>query len=275
MVTSREGLKQYALRSLGAPALQINVADEQLEDRLDEAIEYFRLYHYDGIERMYLRYKITESDYPTWYGTSGWGASGAPAGVSGYSGYSGVSFPQNHIVLTIPDYIYGVKRVIPFRQGSTSANLFDMQYQLRLNDLYEMTNTSVVYYSMVMQHMALLDQMLNGYPQFEFNRLAGGKLYLEISQTKMRLGDFIVIECYRALDPQSCPLVYNDPWLKSYVEALFKKQWGTNLKKFSGLQLPGGVTLDGKDLYIEAMQEIKELEDELQNKSAPLGFIMG
>lgn len=242
-VTTREQLKQYALRALGAPVVQINVADEQLEDRLDEAIEYFRLYHYDGIERMYLKHQITQDDIDT------------------------QSVP-------IPDHVYGVKRVIPFRQGSSSANLFDVQYQLRLNDLYELTNTSMVYYTMVMQHMASLDQILNGYPQFEFNRLSG-KLYLEVNKTKLVPGNFIIVEAYRALDPQVATKMYSEPWLKLYVEALFKKQWAVNLKKFQGMQLPGGVTIDGQAMYLEATQEIKDLEDELMTKSAPLGFIMG
>lgn len=242
-VTTREQLKQYALRALGAPVVQINVAEEQLQDRLDEAIAYFQLYHYDGIERMYLKHQITQTDV-------------------------------NNQYITLPDYVYGVKRVIPFRQGSSSQNLFDVQYQLRLNDLYELTNTSMLYYSMVMQHMTLLDQMLNGYPQFEFNRL-GGKLYLEVNKTKMIVDDYMIIECYRALDPETNAKMYNEPWLKLYVEALFKKAWATNLKKFQGMQLPGGVTIDGQSMYLEAVQEIKDLEDELQTKSAPLGFMVG
>lgn len=242
-VTSREQLKQYALRALGAPVVQINVAEEQLEDRLDEAIEYFRLYHYDGIERFYLKHLVTQEDIDS------------------------QSVP-------IPDYVYGVKRVIPFRQGSSSANLFDVQYQLRLNDLYELTNTSMVYYTMVMQHMTTLDQILNGYPQFEFNRMSG-RLHLEVNKTKLVPGNYIIIECYRALDPETAVKMYSEPWLKLYVEALFKKQWATNLKKFQGMQMPGGVTIDGQSMYLEATQEIKDLEDELENKSAPLGFIMG
>lgn len=242
-VTTREQLKQYALRALGAPVVQINVAEEQLQDRLDEAIAYFQLYHYDGIERMYLKHQITQTDV-------------------------------NNQYITLPDYVYGVKRVIPFRQGSSSQNLFDVQYQLRLNDLYELTNTSMLYYSMVMQHMTLLDQMLNGYPQFEFNRL-GGKLYLEVNKTKLIVDDYMIVECYRALDPATNAKMYNEPWLKLYVEALFKKAWATNLKKYQGMQLPGGVSIDGQSMYLEAVQEIKDLEDELQTKSAPLGFMVG
>lgn len=242
-VASREQLKQYALRALGAPVLQINVSEEQLQDRIDEALEYFNLYHYDGIERMYLKHQITQANIDT----------------------------QS---VTIPDYVYGVKRIIPFRQGSSSQNLFDAQYQLRLNDLYELTNTSMVYYSMVMQHMTMLDQMLNGYPQFEFNRLSS-KLSIEVNKTKMILDDWMIIECYRILDPSTSTKVWGDPWLKQYVEALFKKQWAVNLKKFQGMQLPGGVTIDGQSMYLEATQEIQQLEDDLRDKSAPLGFIVG
>lgn len=242
-VASREQLKQYALRALGAPVLQINVSEEQLQDRIDEALEYFNLYHYDGIERMYLKHQITQTNIDT----------------------------QS---VTIPDYVYGVKRIIPFRQGSSSQNLFDVQYQLRLNDLYELTNTSMVYYSMVMQHMTLLDQLLNGYPQFEFNRLSS-KLSIEVNKTKMILGDWIIVECYRILDPTTATKVWGDPWLKQYVEALFKKQWSVNLKKFQGMQLPGGVTIDGQSMYLEATQEIQQLEDDLRDKSAPLGFMVG
>jgi hypothetical protein len=132
----------------------------------------------------------------------------------------------------------------------------------------------MVYYSMVMQHMTLLDQMLNGYPQFEFNRL-GGKLYLEVNKTKLILNDFIIVECYRALDPVTNTKMYNEPWLKQYVEALFKKAWATNLKKYQGMQLPGGVTIDGQTMYLEATQEIKDLEEDLMTKSAPLGFVVG
>lgn len=242
-VASREQLKQYALRALGAPVLQINVSEEQLQDRIDEGLEYFNLYHYDGIERMYLKHQITQANIDT----------------------------QS---VTIPDYIYGVKRIVPFRLGSSSQNLFDIQYQLRLNDLYELTNTSMVYYSMVMQHMTLLDEMLNGYPQFEFNRLSS-KLSLEVNKTKLVLGDWMIIECYRILDPATSTKVWGDPWLKLYVEALFKKQWAVNLKKFQGMQLPGGVTIDGQSMYLEAVQEIDQLETDLRDKSAPLGFIMG
>lgn len=242
-VTSREQLKQWALRSLGAPVVQINVAEEQLQDRLDEAIAYFQLYHYDGIERMYLKHQITAENVETQ-------------------------------TIELPDFVYGVRRVIPFTQGSQSQNLFDIQYQMRLNDMYEITNTSLVNYTMVNQHISMMDQLLNGYPQFEFNRL-GNRLQLEITKSKLIPGIYIMLECYRALDPELNLKMYDEPWLKQYVEALFKKQWSSNLKKFQNMQLPGGVMIDGQSMYLEATQEVQQLEDELQTKSAPLGFMMG
>jgi hypothetical protein len=191
---------------------------------------------------------------------------GTPAVVLG-------SYDKRYI--EIPDLVYGITRVLPFSQASSSKNLFDLQYQLRLNDLYDLTSTSIIYYKTVMSHLALLDLELNGHPQFRFNRRQS-KLFLDMNwESDVALGDFIVIECYRALDPAENVKVWDDSWLKHYVIALFKKQWAVNIKKFQGIQLVGGVTLDGNALYDEATGELKELEDELQNKSAPLEFFLG
>jgi len=244
-VNSRESLKQYCLRNLGAPVVEINVDDDQLEDRLDEAIEYFRQYHYDGVEKVYLKHQITQIDIDNKY-------------------------------ITLPDHIYGVNRVFPIASGtSTSKSVFDLQYQLRLNDLYDLTSTSIIYYTQAMSHLALLDLSLNGHPLYRFNRLRG-QLHIEASwETEMAVGGYILVECYRALDPNEATKMYNDMWLKHYTSALFKKAWATNLKKFSGMQLPGGVTIDGDKLYDEAVGELKELEDDMMNKSAPLDFFLG
>lgn len=243
-VTSREGLKQYALRALGAPVLEINVDEDQLEDRLDEALEYWRQYHYDGIERVYLKHAITQEDI-------------------------------NNKYIPINSLVYGITRVIPVTQASSTKNLFDMQYQLRLHDLYDLTSTSIIYYQMVMNHISLLDFELNGPQLFRFNRMQD-RLYIDCNWAQdLPLGSLVVVEAYRVLDPETFTKVYNEQWLKHYVTALFKRQWATNIKKFSGIQLPGGVTLDGDKLYDEATGEIKELEDELMTKSAPLEFFLG
>lgn len=243
-VTSREELKEYCLRSLGAPVVEINVDDDQLEDRVDESLEYWRQYHWDGIEKIYLKHQVTQEDKDNKY-------------------------------IPIPDLVYGVNRVIPLSLQSSSKNLFNMQYQLRLHDLYDLSSTSLIYYKSVMSHIALLDMELNGPQTFRFNRISG-KLMIELDwDSEVNVGDFIVVDCYRVLDPTENIKLWNEMWLKHYTTALFKKQWATNIKKFSGIQLPGGVTLDGDKLYDEAIGEIKDLEDELKNKSAPLEFFLG
>jgi len=243
IVNSRESLKQYCLRALGCPVITVNVADEQLEDRIDESIQYMQMYHYDGITRTYFRHAVTQEE-----------------------------IDEQKILL--PPHIYGVKRITPFKHGYQGSNLFDIQYQLRLTDIYELMNTNVVNYVMTMQHLSLMDQILNGYPQFEFNYLEG-YLYLEVGKHKLVAGNYIMIEAFAAVKPEDSPRFWNDPWLKHYVEALFKRQWGQNLSKFTGLQIPGGATIDGQAIFMAAQQEIKDLEDELMNKSAPLGFIVG
>lgn len=318
-VNSRELLKKYCLRALGAPVLEINVDDDQLEDRIDEALEYWRLYHHEGVEKFYLKHRIRAStltlttaiaDTFTINTIVTGQTSGATARVTSQTNdvSSGTNLyiknidgtfqngevisdgtitatlaPTNAVFLgevdtkyiELPDIVYGVTRMIPFAGTQTSKSMFDIQYQLRLNDLYDLTSTSIIYYKMVMSHLALLDLELNGRPMFRFNRMQG-RLYPDISwDVDVAPGNFVVIECYRALDPTTFSRVWNEPWLKHYTTALFKRQWAVNLKKFQGLQLPGGVTMDGQGMYDEAMQEIKELEDELMLKSAPLEFFMG
>lgn len=316
-VSSREGLKQYALRSLGSPVVEINVDEDQLEDRLDEALEYWNLYHYEGVEQIYMKQPIRASEIVLTTSVADTfqiaeritgSISGATAEVCREStrvstgtlllvknvvgtfqanepitGSAGHNATLSTITLreydlryvTVPDYVYGVTKILSMGQASSSKNIFDLQYQLRLNDLYDLTSTSLIYYKTVMSHLALLDLELNGHQGFRFNRISN-KLYLDANwQTDFILGDHIVVQGYRAMDPSSYTRVYNEPWLKHYVVALFKKQWGTNMKKFGGLQLPGGVTLNGQETYDEAISDIKELEEDLMTKSAPLDFFLG
>jgi hypothetical protein len=317
-VTSRATLTEYCLRALGEPVVEINVDDSQLEERIDEALDYWNQYHFDGAEKLYLKQKITAS---TLYLTTSTSASfeigdtitgvtsGATATVCSERSREAVddeiivrdvegTFVAGETIgngtstavlastpfelgtydlryIPLPDSVYGVTRVIPFNAASSSKNLFDLQYQLRLNDLYDLTSTSIIYYKTVMSHISLLNLELNGYPLYRFNRMQGN-LYLDVSwQAAFTIGDFIMIECYRALDPTEWTKVWNEPWLRKYVTALFKRQWATNIKKFQGIQLPGGVTIDGDKLYAEAIAEIRELEDEMLNKSAPLEFFLG
>ena len=318
-VATREQLKQYALRALGAPVLEINVDDTQLEDRLDEALDYWNLYHYEGVEQMYLKQKINasllnvagasaipvisthlksasggtcevirqwdkESTTNVWtvknvQGTWIVGEQIIDVGTNAVLGTvaaGGMVLGEYDLkYITTPDYVYGVTKILNIGQASSSKNIFDLQYQLRLNDLYDLTSTSIVYYKTVMSHLAMLDLELNGHPLYRFNRMQN-RLYLDVNwATDVIIGDYVLIQGYRAVDPSTFTKVWNEPWLKHYVTALFKRQWALNIKKFSGIQLPGGVTLDGDKLYAEATKEIEDLETELKTKSAPLEFFMG
>lgn len=316
---SRETLKEYCLRELGDPVLEINVDDDQLEDRIDQVLDYWRLYHYEGIEQVYLKCQIKASRITLTTNNAGsfgledkltGATSGATATVTretatASSGntllvknvvgafVAGETISNGTITATlgagtpcvlgeydkkyidIDDSVYGIQKVLSIGQTSSSKNIFDLQYQLRLNDLYDLTSTSIIYYKTVMSHLALLDFELNGHTLYRFNRLQN-RLYLDINwATDVAFGDYIIVQAYRALDPTTFTKVWNENWIKRYCTAQFKRQWGTNMKKFGGLQLPGGVTLNGKDTYDEAMAEIQALEDELQNKSAPLEFFLG
>jgi hypothetical protein len=245
-VATRDDLIQYCYRKLGAPLVEINITEEQTEDCIDEAIAYFRDYYFDGIERVYLKHKVTAEDIANKY-------------------------------ITLPDLIFGVNRVFPNTGTSTGndANIFDLQYQLRMNDLRDLTSTSLIYYSQVMSHLALIDNLLNTQKQYRWNKLTN-KLYIDQNwNIKMTENDYLLIDCYRALDPTEAPKLWNDNTFKHYCTALIKKQWGSNIKKFGGITLPGGITLDGQSLYEEGKQEASDIEDDIMTKLSPLDFIMG
>jgi hypothetical protein len=245
MVNNRDQLKEYALRALGAPLITIDVTEEQMDDRIDQAISFFNEYYWDGITKELFKHKVTAEDITNKY-------------------------------IAIPDHIWSVTRVFS-TSNSTSGqpNIFDLEYQLRMNDLRDLTSTSMIYYTQVMSHIALLDYMLNTQRQFRFNRLSG-KLFLDLNwEAKIREGEYILVEAYAALDPTESPKMWNERMFKEYVIALFKSQWGTNIKKYSNISLPGGVMLDGQALYQEANDEMREIEDYIKNNSAPLDMFLG
>lgn len=246
-VTNREDLKQYAYRALGAPLITIDIADEQAEDRVDEAIAFFREYYFDGIEKVYLKHEITQQN-------------------------------QTDEFITLPDHVWSVNRIFPYptSSSSSSVNIFDLQYQLRMNDLRDLTSTSLIYYSQAMSHIALIDNLLNVQKQFRFNKL-NGKLYIDQSWSSVGLGvgQFILLDVYTALDPATSPKLWNERLFKEYVIALLKRQWGSNVKKYQGIQLPGGVTIDGQSLYEEGKAEQEAIEENIMTQLAPLEFQMG
>lgn len=320
-VQSREDLKQYCLRALGAPVLEINVDDDQLEDRIDDAIEYWRQYHSDGVEQIYMKQMITASEITLTSSIASTFAigdtiTGSTSHATAIVTQEGIRISTGSILLvykilgtfvagetitstsnttailatnpvlkgvydnqyiTVPDLVYGVTSILPI--GNTyqnSQNLFNnIQYQLRLNSFADLSSTSLIYYTTAMSYLDLVNFELTRNPTIRFNRYQG-RLLLDINwETEIFIGQYIVAQCYRALDPAVFNKFWGDNWLKQYTTALFKKNWGTNLKKFSGMLLPGGVQIDGQGLYDEAIGEIKELEDELMNKSAPLNFFLG
>ena len=234
-VTSREQLKEYCLRRLGAPVIEINVDGDQVEDRIDDAFQFYREYHYDAVEKVYLKHLITAEDITNQY-------------------------------LTMSDAITGIERVFPFMNKSTGTNIFDIKYQILINDLYTLMSTDLIYYTAVRQELELINQLLVGQKPIRFNRNMN-RLYIDMDwAADVVPGTYIIVDCWRILDPDTFTDVYNDMMLKKYATALIKRQWGENLKKFAGVQLPGGVTLNGEVIYQEAVAEILQIENDIQDR---------
>ena len=252
--SSREQLKQYALRALGKPVIEINVDDDQLEDRLDEALQYYAQYHYDGIRRTYLKYQYTEADKARITGNSS-------ESVTKNSVTTTWSEGNNYII--VPESVFSVINIFPFSDKG-NLNLFDVRYQLRLNDLYDFSSTSIINYDLVLRHLDFLDHILVGEKPLRFNQ-HDNRLYIDMDWSEdLQVGEYLVIEAYRKLDPTVYTDVFNDIYLKRYVTALFKKQWGANLSKFNGVTMIGGVTLNGQQIYSEALTDIEKLEQEIR-----------
>ena len=266
---TREQLKQYALRTLGKPVIEINVDDDQAEDRLDEALQYFAQYHYDGVERTYLKYKVTQADVDRIKSPSGDTASS----VTKNSVTTAWSEQNNFIV--VPEAVLAVTRIFPLSNRG-NQNMFDVIYQLRLNDLYDFSSSSVIHYEMVMKNLDMLDHILVGEKPIRFNQY-NNKLFVDMDwKTDITVGEYLVIECFRKLDPTVMTDVYNDIYLKRYVTALLKKQWGSNLSKFNGVAMLGGVTLNGQQIYSESLEDIRKLEEEIRGTyETPVTYMIG
>jgi hypothetical protein len=251
---SRETLKQYALRALGKPVIEINVDNDQLEDRIDEALQYYAQYHYDAIRRTYLKYQFTQEDKDRIISNS-------TESVTKNSVTT--SWKEGNGFIVVPESVFSVINIFPFTDKG-NLNLFDVRYQLRLNDLYDFSSTSVINYDIVLRHLDFLDHILVGEKPLRFNQ-NDNRLYIDMDwQNDLQVGEYLVIECYRKLDPDVYTDVYNDMILKRYVTALFKKQWGANLSKFNGITMLGGVTLNGQQIFSEALTDIQKLEDEIR-----------
>ena len=252
--STRETLKQYCLRNLGKPVIDINVDDDQVEDRIDEALQYFAQYHVDGVERMYLKYEVTQADVTRM--TTDSSESITEDSVT-------TTWKQGNNFLVVPSSVISVVNVFPLSDRA-NLNMFDVRYQLRLNDLYDFSSTSIVHYQMTMQHLDFLDHILVGEKPMRFNQLSN-RLYLDMDWgTDITAGEYLIFEVYRKVDPDTYTDLYDDLYLKRYVTALIKRQWGQNLSKFSGTAMLGGVTLNGPELFSAAIDDQQRLEEEIR-----------
>jgi len=302
--TTRQQFKDYCLRKLGHPVIQINVDDDQVDDRIDDALAFWSDYHYDGTEKIFMKHQITQTDIDRRW-------------------------------IYAPDAVTFVTGIIPFDQSGSSVNMFDLRYQLRLHDLYDFTSVSYISYEITMQHIRTLNLLFSGTPQFRFNRHQN-RLFIDVDWTSdFEVGDYVVVECYRKMQPDTISItgtvtgnisantligtstvfdqellendiillssgaeyqvqrirspteltvsattlaanvtsvsitktgisdIWGDRFLKQFATAKIKQQWGNNLKKFGGIQLPGGVTLNGKEIYDEATEELAKMEEEM------------
>jgi len=263
--SSRQELVDYCLRKLGAPVLEINLADEQIDDLVDDALQFFQERHFDGVERMYLKYKITEEDLNR-------GQADPKVGVgivttTGSANISGIgtttfSFYENSNFIQVPDSIIGIEKVFKFDTSTISAGMFSIKYQLFLNDLYYFNSVELLQYAMVKTYLEDIDFLLTPDKQIRYNKRQN-RLYLDIDWTAKAKDTFIIIDCYRILDPNDFTKVYNDSFIKKYLTALMKRQWGQNLIKFRGVKLPGGIELNGREIYEDAERELESIRQRM------------
>jgi hypothetical protein len=265
---TREQLKDYALRSLGQPVIEINVDEDQLQDRIDEAMQYYSQFHMNAIRRCYLKYKYTQADYDRIVTNGDVSESITKNSITN-------TWMENQNYIIVPETVISVTNIFPF-SSKGSLNLFDVRYQMRLNDLYDFSSTSVVNYDVVLRHLDFLDHILVGEKPLRFNQ-NDNKLFVDMDwKEDLRVGEHLVIDCFRKLDPATNTDIYNDQWLKRYVTALFKKQWGANLSKFNGVAMIGGVSLNGGQLYSESLTDIEKLETEIRTTfEEPHNFLIG
>tara|TARA_B100000963_G_scaffold358786_1_gene384294 strand:- start:447 stop:1295 length:849 start_codon:yes stop_codon:yes gene_type:complete len=267
---SRTQLIDYCLRKLGAPVLEINIDDDQIDDLVDDAIQLFNERHFDGVERMYLKYQITQDDIDrgTAKNRDGVGIVTTTATATAVPGI-GTTITSNWYetsnFLQVPDSVIGVEKIFKFDTSSISGGMFSIKYQLFLNDLYYFNSVELLQYSMVKSYLEDIDFLLTTDKQIRFNKRQD-RLYLDIDWGAESVDNWIILDCYRALDPTSFTQVFNDPFLKLYLTALMKRQWGQNLIKFRGVKLPGGIELNGREIYDDAEREIEALRSRMASE---------
>ena len=229
--TTKAEFKEWCLRKLGKPVIEINVDDDQVDDRVEEAFSYYWDYHFDGTEKTFLKHVLTSTDITNKY-------------------------------ITIAENIIGVVNIFDIGDSLSVNNLFNIRYQFALNDMYDMSSYRLQEYMMAMQHIQFIEELLVGKQPIRYNRNVN-RLHIDMDWEKVSAGDYVVAECYQIVDPATYGDVYIDRWLQNYATAKIKYQWGSNLTKFNGMQLPGGVTFNGEQILADAREEIQRLEDDM------------
>ena len=276
--STRQGLIDYCFRKLGAPVLEINVDDDQVDDLIDDALQLFNERHYDGVERMFLKYKLTQEDLDRGkaQGTSGVGivtTTGQSTNVSGLGTVTS-NFYETSNFIQVPDSVVGIEKIFKFDSSTISGGMFSIKYQLFLNDLYRFNSVDLLQYSMTKTYLEDIDFLLTTDKQIRFNKRQN-RLYLDIDWKAQEVDSYLIIDCYRALDPTEFTKVFNDPFIKLYLTSLIKRQWGMNLIKFKGVKLPGGIELNGREIYEDAERELENIRQRmmLEYETPPLDFI--
>ena len=271
--TTKQELIDFCLRKLGAPVLEINVDDEQLDDLADDAIQLFNERHFDGVERMYLKYKLTQEDIDRGTANNKDGSentvgivttAATSTTISGY-GTTTSNWYETSNFIQVPDSVLGVEKIFKFDTSTISGGMFSIKYQLFLNDLYNFNSVDLLQYAMTKTYLEDIDFLLTTDKQVRFNKRQD-RLYLDIDWKAEKEGTFLIMDCYRALDPEAFSGVYNDTFLKKYLTAIIKKQWGQNLIKFQGVKLPGGVELNGRQLYDDAERELDSIQQRMMTE---------
>ena len=267
--TSRQELINYCKRKLGAPVLEINVADEQIDDLVDDAIQFFQERHFDGVGQVFLKYQLTQDDIDRGRAPNGESPTAGIVTTTASTSINGTSitfnYKENSNFLQIPPSVIGITKIYHFDgTNTTTNNMFSVKYQLFLNDIYYWGSTEILTYAMTKTYLEDIDFLLTTQKQIRFNQRQD-RLYLDIDWGSVRAGDYVIIDCYRALDPSDYTRVWNDSFLKMYLTSLIKKQWGQNLIKFQGVKLPGGVELNGRQIYDDAQKEIDVIMEKMSN----------
>jgi len=263
--STRGELIDYCKRQLGAPVLEINVADEQIEDIIDDAVQFFQERHFDGVYQSYRKYAITQEDIDRGQG----GTTGAGITTTTVDTTVGVTtqftYTENSNFLPIPPEVIGVTKIFHFDGSNTiTNNMFSVKYQLFLNDIYYWGTTELLSYAMVKTYLEDINFLLTTEKQIRFNKRQD-RLYLDIDWGSVSVGDYLVIDCFTLLDPSTYPRVWNDSFLKPYATALIKRQWGQNMSKFQGVKLPGGIELNGMEMYEQAEKELERIRENMSN----------